>query len=138
VKVERIMFAKDDSLTKVVELLRELENKANLYVAFLVTVEGLRIATSSDTRIEADELSALAASLLNASMMAVEQLNQGDLEEVIIRGSHGFSIVRRIDEDKLLIAAGFEPEKIGLTLHLMARYVEMFLKIFNEPLEELR
>ena len=109
-----------------------------MYIAFLVTIEGLRIATSSDTRIEADELSALAASLLNASMMAVEQLNQGDLEEVIIRGTHGFSIVRRIDEDKLLIAAGFEPEKIGLTLHLIAKYVEMFLKIFSEPLDKLK
>lgn len=51
-------------------------------------------------------------------------LNHGMLEELIIRGTEGYSVVRRIGEDHLLVAAGFNLNRLGLGVNLIRNATE--------------
>ena len=104
---------------ELVELLRGLEQRADLYACAFITRDGIRLATSAEAREDADTLSAVTAAVLSLGQKATEMLNHGDLEELIIRGTEGYSVVRRIGEDHLLVAAGFNLNRLGLGVNLI-------------------
>ncbi|MFX0196126.1 MAG: roadblock/LC7 domain-containing protein [Candidatus Hodarchaeota archaeon] len=114
-----------------VEILRDLEKRADLYACALITRDGIRLATSAEAREDADILSALTAAVLSLGQKATDMLNHGDLEELIIRGTAGYSVVRRIGEDHLLVAAGFNLIRLGLGVNLIRKASELLEKIIH-------
>ncbi|MFQ5819108.1 MAG: roadblock/LC7 domain-containing protein [Candidatus Heimdallarchaeota archaeon] len=114
-----------------VEILRDLEKRADLYACALITRDGIRLATSAEAREDADILSALTAAVLSLGQKATDMLNHGDLEELIIRGTAGYSVVRRIGEDHLLVAAGFNVIRLGLGVNLIRKASELLEKIIH-------
>ncbi len=114
-----------------VEILRDLEKRADLYACALITRDGIRLATSAEAREDADILSALTAAVLSLGQKATDMLNHGDLEELIIRGTAGYSVVRRIGEDHLLVAAGFNVIRLGLGVNLIRKASELLENIIH-------
>ncbi|MFQ6124043.1 MAG: roadblock/LC7 domain-containing protein [Candidatus Heimdallarchaeota archaeon] len=114
-----------------VEILRDLEKRADLYACALITRDGIRLATSAEAREDADILSALTAAVLSLGQKATDMLNHGDLEELIIRGTAGYSVVRRIGEDHLLVAAGFNVIRLGLGVNLIRKASELLEKLLH-------
>lgn len=109
---------------ELVAILRDLEQRADLYACALITRDGIRLATSAEAREDADILSAVTAAVLSLGQKATEMLNHGMLEELIIRGTEGYSVVRRIGEDHLLVAAGFNLNRLGLGVNLIRNATE--------------
>lgn len=117
--------------TEFVVILKDLEKRADLYACALITRDGIRLATSAEAREDADVLSAVTAAVLSLGQKATDMLNHGDLEELIIRGTAGYSVVRRIGEDHLLVAAGFNLMRLGLGVNLIRKASEQIAKVFH-------
>ena len=115
-----------------VAILRDLEKRADLYACALVTRDGIRLATSAEAREDADLLSAVTAAVISLGQKTTDMLNHGDLEELIIRGTAGYSVVRRIGEDHLLVAAGFNLIRLGLGVNLIRRASEEIAAILSQ------
>jgi len=112
-----------------VAILSKLEKRADLYACALITRDGIRLATSAEAREDADILSALTAAVLSLGQKATDMLNHGDLEELIIRGTAGYSVVRRIGADHLLVAAGFNIIRLGLGVNLIRKAAEQIAQV---------
>jgi hypothetical protein len=103
-------------------LLGEIESSTDLEACAIVTKEGLRIAHAAGSDTDADIFSALTAVILSMGYKAITELGHGDLKEVIIRGTEGYTIVTSIDNEHVLVGAGRNPIRIGYSALVLRKY----------------
>jgi hypothetical protein len=78
------------SLMKSVEA---LESSTDLEGTAIVSKTGLRIASSETSDVVADIYSASPATLISLGRKISEGLQQGELQDIIIRGTKGYTII---------------------------------------------
>jgi len=116
---------------KITTILQRVALEVNLYTLALITREGRRIAYYSTTQVDPDLISAVTAAILNAAEMAVMQLNQGELWEIVVRGSQGFSIVSCAGTSFLLVGAGTHGADLGRVVSILRDYSKMIAQILG-------
>jgi predicted regulator of Ras-like GTPase activity (Roadblock/LC7/MglB family) len=117
--------------TKITGILQRVATEVNLYTLALITREGRRIAYWSSTQVDPDLMSAVTAAILNAAEMAVMQMNQGELWEIVLRGSQGFSIVSCAGTSFLLVGAGTHAADLGRVVSVLRDYSKMIAQILG-------
>jgi predicted regulator of Ras-like GTPase activity (Roadblock/LC7/MglB family) len=125
---------------KIMDLLKELEQKTELEASAVVTKEGIRLACSVSAEMDADMFSAAAAAMVNLGSMTIRRLKQGDLKEVIIKGDEGYTIVTEADANTMLVAAGRQSFRLGYYVGVLknyARNIANILSTIKKPVEEI-
>ncbi|MHA1836141.1 MAG: roadblock/LC7 domain-containing protein [Candidatus Odinarchaeia archaeon] len=125
---------------KIMQLLKELEEKTDLEATAVVTREGMRLACSVSAEMDADIFSAAAAAMVNLGSMTIRKLKQGNLKEVIIKGDQGYTIVTEADDKTMLVAAGRQSFRLGYYLGVLKKYakdIAQILKSIKIPLEKM-
>lgn len=89
----------------------------------IVSLDGLAIATSLREGIEEDRVSAMSAAMLSLGDRIAIELGRGELNQVYIRGEHGYVILMSIGEDAVLTVMANIKGKLGLILLEMRRAV---------------
>jgi predicted regulator of Ras-like GTPase activity (Roadblock/LC7/MglB family) len=90
----------------------------------VVSVDGLIMASALPDEVEEDRVSAMSAAMLSLGERISGELGRGVLEQVYIRGSHGYVILTSIGEEAVLTALAREGAKLGLIFLEMRRAAE--------------
>ena len=108
-----------DVLDELMRNLESLESSTDLEGSAIVSKTGLRIASSETADIVADIYSASPATLISLGEKISEGLKQGELKEIVIRGTIGYTIIIVGDKDNefILFTNSKKASKLGYYFH---------------------
>jgi predicted regulator of Ras-like GTPase activity (Roadblock/LC7/MglB family) len=110
---------------QMVNRLREMQAASpDIEASAVVSVDGLIIASALPTEVEEDRVSAMSAAMLSLGERIASELGRGSLEQVYIRGDHGYVILTAVGEEAVLTALASERAKLGLVFLEMRRAAE--------------
>ena len=110
--------------------LRELQAaSAEIEASAVVSVDGLIIASALPADVEEDRVSAMSAAMLSLGDRISMELGRGTLEQVYIRGRHGYVLLTAVGEEAVLTALARENAKLGLVFLEMRRAAESLQRL---------
>ncbi|MCB1056494.1 MAG: roadblock/LC7 domain-containing protein [Acidobacteria bacterium] len=98
-----------------------VSNTPDVEGAAVVSSDGLIIASLLDAGTDEDRVSAMAAAMLALGERTARELARGDLEQVYVKGVHGYLVLMRAGEDSVLEVIAGTGAKLGLILLDMKR-----------------
>lgn len=115
---------------QLVERLRDLQiSSPDVEAAAIVSVDGLSIASSLPSNVEEDRVSAMSAAMLSLGERIANELGRGGLEQVYVKGEHGYVILSAIGDEAVLTVLAREQAKLGLIFLDMSRAVKELEKL---------
>ena len=111
-----------------VKLLQEIVRKCDLDALALVTKTGFKIEFYSHIDIEPDIFSSLAATMDGTGSLVSSKMATGDLTEIIVWGSQGYTIMKPVSQNYILIGASRESFSLGKTRLILAEYGDQLPK----------
>lgn len=90
----------------------------------MVSVDGLIMASALPSGSEDDRVSAMSAAMLSLGERIASELGRGALEQVYIRGGHGYVVLTAVGQEAVLTALAREQAKLGLIFLEMRRAAE--------------
>ncbi|RLD04195.1 MAG: hypothetical protein DRI32_06140 [Chloroflexi bacterium] len=113
-----------------VESLRAMQTAApDIEASAVVSVDGLIMASALPVEVEEDRVSAMSAAMLSLGERIAGELGRGGLDQVYIRGDHGFIVLSAIGEEAVLTALAREKAKLGMVFLEMRRAAEELTKL---------
>jgi len=110
---------------QMVACLKDLQvSTPDIEASAVVSVDGLIMASSLPAGVEEDRVSAMSAAMLSLGERIASELRRGNLEQVFIRGSHGYVILMSVGEEAVLTTLARSEAKLGLIFLDMRRAVE--------------
>lgn len=110
---------------QLVDRLRELQaSSGDVEAAAIVSVDGLSIASSMPGNIEEDRVSAMSAAMLSLGERISNELGRGTLQQVYIKGEHGYVILTAVGEEAVLTVMARREAKLGLIFLDIGRTVQ--------------
>lgn len=91
--------------------------------AAVVSSDGLVLSSVLPAGTEEDRVSAMAAALLSLGERTSKELKRGELDQVFVKGDHGYVVLMRIGEENLLEVIAGSSAKLGMILLDMKRAV---------------
>ncbi|MCG3258701.1 MAG: roadblock/LC7 domain-containing protein [Candidatus Heimdallarchaeota archaeon] len=116
---------------QLVRILKQISLGCDLEALAVVNAEGIKVAFFSEKGTDPDLLSAVSSAILSTGKMVSNNLAHGDLEQVLIRGEEGFTILASADE-YILIGASRDLHNVGLAMQVIKRYVPDAIEILAE------
>ncbi len=108
-----------------VNRLRDMQAASpDIEASAVVSVDGLIMASALPTEVEEDRVSAMSAAMLSLGERIASELGRGGLEQVYIRGGHGYVILTAVGQEAVLTALAREQSKLGLIFLEMRRAAE--------------
>ena len=106
-------------LDELMRTLEALESSTDLEGTAIVSKQGIRIANSETTDVEWDIYSASPATLISLGEKISQGLEQGELKDVVIKGTKGYTIilVGDADNDFMLFTRCKKGYKLGYYFH---------------------
>ncbi len=112
------------------ERLRDLQaTSADVEAAAIVSVDGLSMASSMPANIEEDRVSAMSAAMLSLGERIASELGRGSLDQVYVKGQHGYVILMSVGDEAVLTVLAREQAKLGLIFLDMGRAVKELAKL---------
>ena len=113
-----------------VDRLREMQVASpEIEASAVVSVDGLIMASALPAEVEEDRVSAMSAAMLSLGERIASELGRGGLEQVYIRGDHGYVLVTAVGQEAVLTALAREGAKLGLIFLEMRRAAEHLARI---------
>ncbi len=107
---------------KMVDRLREMHmSSPDIEGSAIVSMDGLSIAAALHEEIEEDRVSAMSAAMLSLGDRIASELGRGELNQVYIRGKHGYVVLMSIGNEAVLTVMASIRGKLGLILLEMRR-----------------
>jgi len=115
---------------EMVGTLRAMQTAApDIEASAVVSVDGLIMASALPVEVEEDRVSAMSAAMLSLGERIAGELGRGGLDQVYIRGDHGFIVLSAIGEEAVLTALAREKAKLGMVFLEMRRAAEILTKL---------
>ncbi|MGQ9848944.1 MAG: roadblock/LC7 domain-containing protein [Aggregatilineaceae bacterium] len=113
-----------------VDRLRELQTATtDIEASAVVSIDGLIMASALPAEVEEDRVSAMSAAMLALGERIASELGRGTLDQVYVRGSHGYVILMSVGEEAVLTALVRENAKLGLVFLDMKRAASDLAKL---------
>ncbi|MFM8321844.1 MAG: roadblock/LC7 domain-containing protein [Chloroflexota bacterium] len=113
-----------------VDRLREMQAASpDIEASAVVSVDGLIMASALPNDVEEDRVSAMSAAMLSLGERISTELGRGGLDQVYIRGNHGYVLVTAVGQEAVLTALARESAKLGLVFLEMRRAAEHLERI---------
>lgn len=110
-KMEKPMSRVDE----INRVLKKLSNESlGLEASALISEDGLMIASALSASMEETRVAGMTATLLSLGSRASMELKRGAVQEVIVRGDHGYAVLLSAGRGTLLLALTNESSKLGL------------------------
>ena len=107
---------------RLVRRLQELQmNTPDVEATAVVSVDGLTMASSLPAGVEEDRVSAMSAAMLSLGERIASELGRGVLDEVYVKGEHGYVVLRAVGEEAVLTVLARQQTKLGLLFLDMRR-----------------
>ncbi|MHA1419417.1 MAG: roadblock/LC7 domain-containing protein [Candidatus Heimdallarchaeaceae archaeon] len=114
-----------------VKILKQISLGCDLEALAVVNAEGIKVAFFSEKGTDPDLLSAVSSAVLSTGKMVTKNLEHGALEQVLIRGEEGFTILASA-ADYILIGASRDLHNVGLAMQVIKRYVPETIEALGE------
>ncbi|MFI5299250.1 MAG: roadblock/LC7 domain-containing protein [Polyangiales bacterium] len=116
-----------DNLNKV---LRGLQSSSpDIEASALISDDGLMIASALPQHVDETRVAGMSATLSSLGTRAANELERGDVEEVLVRGKNGYAVMLASGSGTLLLVLASKQAKLGLVFLDMRRAVEDIRKI---------
>ena len=123
------MILTDDNFATIVDAVREgrsIFQNIRKYLVFLLsgnlgTVLALVIASALPQHIQEMRVAGMSATLLSLGQRAAHELGRGKLQQVLIRGEHGYVVMINAGNGTLLLVPPTREAKLGLVGRIFAR-----------------
>jgi predicted regulator of Ras-like GTPase activity (Roadblock/LC7/MglB family) len=113
-----------------VEELKKMQiSSPAIQASAVVSVDGLIIASALPAAVEEDRVSAMSAAMLSLGERISAELERGALNQVYIRGDHGYVILTSVGEEAVLTVMAKENAKLGLIFLDIKRTAEELARI---------
>lgn len=96
-------------------------NTPDLEGAAVVSADGLIVASVLAAEVDEDRVSAMAAAMLALGERTAKELGRGSLEQVYVKGNHGYVVLMGAGPDNVLEAIAGSGAKLGMVLLDMKR-----------------
>jgi predicted regulator of Ras-like GTPase activity (Roadblock/LC7/MglB family) len=111
-------------------ILRKLQiDSPGIETSALISEDGLMIARADNMNMEETRVAGMAATLLNLGTRASMELSRGAVQEVIVRGEHGYAVVLSAGRGTLLLSVTNEASKLGLIFFDMREAIRALQKV---------
>jgi predicted regulator of Ras-like GTPase activity (Roadblock/LC7/MglB family) len=108
-----------------VDRLRDLQaSTSDVEASAVVSVDGLIMASALPAGVEEDRVSAMSAAMLSLGERIAGELRRGVLDEVYVKGNHGYVLLRAVGQEAVLTVLAREGAKLGLIFLDMRRAAE--------------
>jgi len=113
-------------LDEIMRNLEKLESSTDLEGTAIVSKTGLRIASSETADVVADIYSASPATLISLGEKISQDLDQGELREIVIKGLKGYTIilVTGVEDHFMLFTNAKKESKLGYYFHKIRKAYE--------------
>ncbi len=112
----------ESRMQQIVDRLRDLQaSSSDIEASAVVSVDGLTIASALPQTVEEDRVSAMSAAMLSLGERIAGELGRGSLDQVYVKGEHGYVVLMSIGEDAVLTALAHQQAKLGLIFLDMRR-----------------
>lgn len=102
--------------------LREMQAASpEIEASAVVSVDGLMMVSALPAEVEEDRVSAMSAAMISLGERISGELSRGVLEQVYIRGDHGYVFLTSVGEEAVLTALTREGANVGLIFLEMRR-----------------
>ena len=121
-------------LDDLMRALESLESSTDLEGTAIISKTGLRVASSETADVVADIYSASPATLISLGQKISEGLNQGELREILIKGTKGYTIilVGSKDNEFMLFTNCNKAFKLGYYIHKLKKAFKIMEPILKE------
>ncbi|MBD3353184.1 MAG: hypothetical protein GF364_17010 [Candidatus Lokiarchaeota archaeon] len=99
--------------------LAKIETESDLNNMTILSRSGMKIATASSSELDADPITASSAALIDLGIRFNNNIEHGDLREILIRAPQGYAILMYIDSEYMTFAGLPNPSRIGYYLGLL-------------------
>lgn len=106
-----------------------LSGTPDLDAAALISEDGLMIASALPQHIEEGRVAGMSSTLLSLGTRAAIELERGNLEQVLIRGTQGYAVMMNAASGTMLLVLASRAAKLGLIFLDMDRAVKEIAKI---------
>lgn len=106
-----------------------LSGTPDIEAAAVISEDGLVIASALPQHIEEVRVAGMSAILLSLGTRAAAELGRGGLEQVLIRGSKGYTVMINAAPGTLLLVLTTEDAKLGLIFLDMKRAAAEIVRI---------
>lgn len=107
-----------------VERLLDLQASSDdVEASAVVSVDGLSMATALPVSVEEDRVSAMSAAMLSLGVRIASELGRESLDQVYIRGEHGFVVLMAVGTEAVLTVLARKEARLGLLFLDMRRAV---------------
>jgi predicted regulator of Ras-like GTPase activity (Roadblock/LC7/MglB family) len=116
-----------DELNRV---LRKLQvDSPGIEASALISEDGLMIASALPQSMEEARVAGMTATLLNLGSRGAVELNRGGVQEIIVRGEHGYAVLISAGRGALLLALTDENSKLGLVFFDMREAIRAVQRV---------
>lgn len=109
-----------------------LKTAPDLDALALVNMDGTEIASALPQEVNTTRLSAMSLAIFTLSEQIANDLHRRRLDEVYIRGKHGFIVVLQVDRQAILVTLARQDAKPGLVLLELRRIANSLIEAKKE------
>ncbi|MCS7287147.1 MAG: roadblock/LC7 domain-containing protein [Anaerolineae bacterium] len=115
---------------QIIQRLKELQTSTpDIEASAVVSIDGLVIASALPPDVEEDRVSAMSAAMLSLGERIASELGRGTLDQVYIKGDHGYVVLMSVGEEAVLTVLARKEAKLGLLFLDMKRAAEDLAKL---------
>ncbi len=118
---------RDDMLKSILSDLNG--SSADIEASSVVSSDGLMMASLLPAGLEEERIGAMTAAMLALGSRTAEELSRGRLEQVLIKGAHGYVLLTNAGTDAVLAVIAKASAKLGLIFLDVKRAAESVAKI---------
>lgn len=116
------------------EMLKSILNELNgtsadIEASAIISTDGLVMSALLPSGMDEDRIGAMAAAMLSLGDRTSHELGRGELEQVLIKGDHGYVLMTHAGTDTVVTVVAKPSAKLGLIFLDIKRAAESIKKI---------
>lgn len=104
-------------------------SSADIQASAAISTDGLVMASILTSGMDEDRIGAMAAAMLSLGDRTAHELGRGELEQVLIKGHHGYAMMTHAGPDTVVMVVTKSSAKLGLVFLDVKRAAEAISKI---------
>ncbi|MBK8256174.1 MAG: roadblock/LC7 domain-containing protein [Polyangiaceae bacterium] len=111
-------------------ILRSLQTASpDMEACALISDDGLMIASVLPPNVDEGRVAGMSATLSSLGARAAAELERGDVQEVLVRGTQGYAVMMNVGNGTLLLCMAGKQAKLGLVFLDMRRAIDEVRKV---------
>lgn len=104
-------------------------SSADIEASAVISTDGLMMASLLPAGLEEERIGAMGAAMLALGARTAQELNRGELEQVLLKGSQGYVLLTGAGRDAVLAVMAKASAKLGLIFLDVRRAAENIARI---------